>query len=341
MKEKIEKLPQGRFLLGFSGGVDSSALFFLLLSEGVEFDVAIVDYGVREQSKEEVAYAQRLAKQYGKMCHHRLAPRIEGNFEARAREYRYEFFLSLLLEYGYDGVILAHQLNDRFEWMMMQFCKGAGLNTLLGFEFESEYRGAKIFRPLLRVDKQSLYRYCKEHQILYFEDLSNQEDKYLRNRFREFLQPLMQEYGNGISQSFEYLHKEKHYLYPPKELKKYAEMTFWERGEDWESIHLLDLEFKKRGYLLSSKQKDEIMQRSFSCEIVNFIIESTISKIFVLPKREGSMSKDFRDFARRLQIPKRLRLYLFTLKESEERILEFVSKNEIGIFEQIAKSCKK
>ena len=53
-------------LLGFSGGVDSSAMFFFLLNNNIDFDIAIVNYNLREQSKEEVKYAFELAKKYNK-----------------------------------------------------------------------------------------------------------------------------------------------------------------------------------------------------------------------------------------------------------------------------------
>lgn len=333
MRSQIEKLPRGKFLLGFSGGVDSSALFFLLLESKVEFDIAIVDYALREQSKDEVAYAQSLARKYHKLCHHTLSPKIKGNFEAQARAFRYEFFHSLVLEYCYDGVILAHQLDDRVEWMMMQFCKGAGLNTLLGSEFKSKYKGIEIFRPLLNVQKKELYAYCKKCQILFFEDESNKDDRYLRNDFRKHLQPLVAKYAQGMSKSLEYLSKEKAKLYPKKEMKTFLGIDFWQRGNDMEDMHQLDLNFKKRGYILSTKQKQEIIRCDFSCEIVHFVIESTKSKIFLFPKTEKKMNGEFRDFARRYRIPKRLRVHLFSYMNDSKQILEFLEKNQIGIYE--------
>ena len=53
------------------------------------------------------------------------APKIEKNFESSAREIRYGFFEELIQKYGYENLITAHHLGDRFEWMLMQFCKGA------------------------------------------------------------------------------------------------------------------------------------------------------------------------------------------------------------------------
>ena len=50
-KEIKSLLKTKKNLLAFSAGIDSSALFFILLENGIEFDVAIVDYGIRKSSK--------------------------------------------------------------------------------------------------------------------------------------------------------------------------------------------------------------------------------------------------------------------------------------------------
>ena len=53
-------------LLAFSAGIDSSALFFLLIENNIPFDIAIVNYNMRNQSKDEVIYAKQLATKYKK-----------------------------------------------------------------------------------------------------------------------------------------------------------------------------------------------------------------------------------------------------------------------------------
>ena len=67
--ETLKTLKQTKNLLAFSGGGDSVALFFLLLQNDIEFDIAIVDYGVREQSILEVEYAKELAATHNKKCY--------------------------------------------------------------------------------------------------------------------------------------------------------------------------------------------------------------------------------------------------------------------------------
>lgn len=131
---EIETLKQGKNLLGFSGGLDSSALFFMLMQHNIAFDIAIVDYGIRTQSKEEVAYAHTLAKTFAKRCFSIKAPRFSHNFEAKARAFRYHFFSAIMTRHNYNALLLAHHFNDRFEWFLLQLSKGAGIDSLLGFD---------------------------------------------------------------------------------------------------------------------------------------------------------------------------------------------------------------
>ena len=131
-KETLPLLRRGKNLLAFSGGTDSSALFFLLLQEKIPFDIAIVNYQTREQSLEEVAYANALADAFKKECFVLEAKLSEQNFEAKARQLRYDFFETLIKKHGYSNLLTAHQLDDRLEWLLMQLSKGSGLYELLG-----------------------------------------------------------------------------------------------------------------------------------------------------------------------------------------------------------------
>ena len=155
--DKIEPtLKNSKNLLAFSAGVDSSALFFLLLKHNIKFDIAIVDYGVREQSKKEVMHAKALARQYKLFCHNVKAPQFESHFEEKARTFRYEFFDALVTVEGYDNLLTAHQLNDQLEWFLMRLTKGAGVSELLGLEACSQRKNYTLMRPLLEHSKQEL-----------------------------------------------------------------------------------------------------------------------------------------------------------------------------------------
>ena len=162
----FSRIKNSKNLLAFSGGVDSSALFFLLLNHKIDFDIAIVNYNTREQSKDEIEYALNLAKEYKKEIFIKdVKLENSSNFEKNARDIRYGFFQQIIKENSYETLITAHQLNDRLEWFLMQLSKGAGLVELFGIREFEEKKDYKIFRPLLNVSKDELENYLKENNI--------------------------------------------------------------------------------------------------------------------------------------------------------------------------------
>ena len=85
----LSHLRDKKNLLAFSAGVDSSALFFLLVENHIKFDIAIVNYGTRENSDKEEAHAKVLAKTHKLFCHSIKAPKFDTHFEKQARDFRY------------------------------------------------------------------------------------------------------------------------------------------------------------------------------------------------------------------------------------------------------------
>ena len=144
-----DRLIEGKNLLAFSAGVDSSALFFLLLDNKIQFDIALVNYGIREESIEEERYAKYIAKERNLKAHITKAPKFSTNFEKNARDFRYSFFKTLIDKENYTNLITAHQLNDQLEWFLMRLTKGAGVNELLGLEEISQRENYTLIRPIL------------------------------------------------------------------------------------------------------------------------------------------------------------------------------------------------
>ena len=211
-------------LLAFSAGVDSSALFFILLEMNINFDIAIVDYGLRTQSKEEIEYAKELAKKYNKKIY--LKTYTKNTFsEKSARDFRYDFFDEIILNNDYGSLITAHQLNDKLEWFLMQFSKGAGLVELIGLENESKRKNYIVYKPLLEVSKDELLEYLKLNNYKYFIDETNNENMYKRNYFRNtFATKFLEEYKDGIKKSFKYLHNDIKSIDILSEEKEYKEL---------------------------------------------------------------------------------------------------------------------
>lgn len=225
---------------------------FLLLEENIPFDIAIVNYNVREQSKDEVEYAKQLANKYNKKIYIKNI-KLENisNFEKKARDIRYSFFEKIIEENNYETLITAHQLNDKLEWFLMQFTKGAGLTELISFNKITYKDTYQIFRPLLNTTKTQLQEYLDKNNIRYFIDTTNFDEKYRRNYFRKnFSNELLEEFEEGIKRSFEYLQKDisslninQTSIYKEKQLE-----VFTNQEDDNLNIRVIDLNLKKEAF---------------------------------------------------------------------------------------------
>lgn len=320
-------LDKTKNLLAFSGGSDSTALFFLLLEHGVVFDIAIVDYNIREQSRQEVAYAQELAAKHSLKCHLFTAPQIIKNFESSAREVRYGFFEKLVERDGYTAILTAHHLGDRLEWFLMQLCKGAGCAELSGVQEVDQRVSYALVRPCLHLLKNELTDYLDERQITYFEDETNHDQTITRNSFRHnYAQPLLALHASGIKKSFEYMDADKELLVGSVELMSVGELVcFVSAGSRRADIFAIDKHLKSVGYMLSASER-KLLETSDTAVVGREFVVSQDKRgfVFVAPFVKVIMTHDFKERCRCLGIEPKLRGYLFTHQDAFEFIKELV-----------------
>lgn len=303
-------------LLAFSAGVDSTALFYMLMEQNIAFDIAIVDYHQRKQSKDEVIYATQLAHKYNKKCFISHYPLEQKFSEKEARTFRYNFFDAIMIEHKYETLLTAHQLNDKLEWFLMQFTKGAGLSELLGMEKFSYKNGYIISKPLLGYTKQSLKNYLLKNNYKFFEDASNNDEKYKRNYFRHnFSNKLLKDYESGIINSFDYLQNDYNSLYNNFTKESIDELNIYQYNDDLNiAMRIIDKDLKMRGIIISKATRDEILQNKkvvISHKIAVSIIQG---KIYTAPYIKKRMTKEFKEKCRIKKIPQNIRGYLSTLK---------------------------
>jgi len=312
-QESIHLLQDKKNLLAFSGGADSTALFFLLLEVHIPFDIAIVHYGVRDQADEEVGYAQELAKEHGLKCHLLKASKIEQNFEYEARQIRYDFFQSLIQDQGYTHLLTAHHLQDRLEWMLMQLSKGAGTAELLGMkEFEKRPKYT-LLRPLINNSKDEILTYLRENKRHWFHDESNDDLSYKRNYFRhKIVNELLKDNLGGIKQSFNYLEEDVSELIKDVEIREAQELSlFFSTGHKRSDIFHIDKILKSKGYILTSAQRQELKTQNEIIAGRKFLVVLDKGVYYIAPYISETMDKDFKEECRRLGVPSKLRPYLF------------------------------
>jgi tRNA(Ile)-lysidine synthase len=313
-------------LLAFSAGIDSTALFFILLKQQIPFDIAIVNYHQRQSSNDEVLYAQQLASKYNKNIYIKDFPKDKKFSEKLARDFRYDFFEEVIKENGYESLITAHQLNDKLEWFLMQLSSGAGVRELLSMTDVYKKNNITYYKPLLNYDKKQLQNFLDSENIKYFIDETNLDQKYKRNYIRKnFSNEFLEQYKDGVLKSFEYLQKDYEELKPTYQERQIGDLKLFicDKQNDHKQIYIIDQELKQRGIMISSDTRNEILDKKevvISHSISVSIIEE---KIFIAPYETKTMEKDFKEFCRVNRLPKNIRGYLsnFETKEIAQKLL--------------------
>jgi len=315
----LDRLREGRVLLAFSGGVDSTALFHLLVKNSIAFDVAHVNYHTRPSSDHEALSAEQLAQSHGLHCYIHSCHLSGSNFEHHARSERYRFFEYLMKKHHYAYLLTAHQLNDRLEWLMMQLCRGCGLPELLGIKSMDRRGDITLIRPLLQHDRQEIEEYLSEHQLSHFIDESNHDEKYTRNRFRhQFSTPLMREHTDALRRSFRYLEEDNDDLIQTIEFNE-TEGFFWTRNPSTlrSLLYGIDKQLKSIGILMSSSEKEDLKKEK-SCVISRkYAVSIEKEYTFISPYHPNViMDKGFKEECRKLKIQIKLRGFLYGAPEA-------------------------
>ncbi len=328
-RSSLEKLRDKKNLLAFSGGVDSTALFFLLLKQNIKFDIAIVNYNKRAEAQKEVAYAKELASANNLKCHTLIAPKIGKNFEAKAREIRYDFFEDLISNHAYDNLLTAHHLGDRFEWMLMQFCRGAGCVEIAGMLKVQQRDFYTLIRPLLHLDKQELYSYLKQNGIKYFEDESNRDEEIKRNSFRHnYSTPLLDKYLSGIKKSFDYIDEDRQTLIPDVIIESIDDFSYFKSLQNSRgNIFIIDKLLKSKLYMLSHKERELLKNEKTLTVGRKFIVNQERSFTFIAPYEDGikiNMPHKFKEECRILKITPKLRPFLYKNEKAFIKVKELL-----------------
>ena len=198
-------LKDKKLLLGISGGVDSVVLCHLLDLSGMEFGLAHCNFQLRgKDSDSDERFVQELAKKYGRPLHLKrfdtesIARETKGSVQMVARDLRYAWFRELLSEEGYDFLLTAHHLDDSLETFLINLSRGTGIDGLLGVPQQKD----ETVRPLLPFTKKQILAYALDWNLSWREDQSNLESKYLRNKIRNEIVPVLLQLHPDFMTSF-------------------------------------------------------------------------------------------------------------------------------------------
>jgi tRNA(Ile)-lysidine synthase len=191
-------------ILGVSGGPDSIALLHLLttLLPDCSFIGVYVNHNLRpaEADKELVFVRDRCAElgvDFDSVSIDVLAWAKENHrsVEDSARHLRYRALESIRLQRNAQLIAVGHTRDDQVEQFFIRLIRGSGLKGLGGMAPRQD----RLVRPLLACAKSDILAYLEEKGSGYCTDSSNTSRRYLRNRIRLGLLPVLEEdYNRSI-----------------------------------------------------------------------------------------------------------------------------------------------
>ena len=228
-----------KLLLATSGGLDSMVMVDLFRKLSFEIAIAHCNFQLRGvESFEDQNFVQNYAESneiklfVTQFDTEAFAKDYKLSTQVAARELRYNWFHELLETEKCDYVLTAHHADDNLETFLINLVRGTGLDGLTGIPAQNE----NVIRPLLLFSRQEIEQYAKENNIDWREDSSNASDKYLRNKIRHNLVPILKELNTDFLSSF---HKTQVYLQESKTMVEDASIMVYQQvaKESGKDIH--------------------------------------------------------------------------------------------------------
>jgi len=216
-----------RLLVAVSGGQDSLCLVQLLLDLQPKWEwqlgIAHCDHCWRTDSAANADFVKQLAQnwQVPFYCHTAEQSLLS---EAAARKWRYQTLGAIAQNHQYQAIATGHTASDRAETLLYNLIRGSGADGLQALTWQrplyvEEARGCAplLVRPLLEVTRAETAKFCQDRQLQVWEDTTNLDLKYARNRIRQELLPYIRSHFNSqveltLAQTAELLQAEVEYL---------------------------------------------------------------------------------------------------------------------------------
>ncbi|MDB4205082.1 tRNA lysidine(34) synthetase TilS [Polaribacter sp.] len=205
LQQNFPFLKDKKLLIAISGGIDSVVLTHLLSVLNFNISLAHCNFNLRNTASDlDTVFVKELAEKLQIKCFTtsfqtaKIAKENKKSTQITARNLRYTWFQETLQAHHFDFVLTAHHADDNLETFLINLTRGSGLD---GFTGIPEVNG-NIIRPLLKFSRNEIESFAKENGILWREDQSNASTKYVRNKIRHKILPVLKEINPSLLETF-------------------------------------------------------------------------------------------------------------------------------------------
>ncbi len=202
---KFSFLHDKNLLIAISGGIDSVVLTHLFHKLKFTISLAHCNFSLRgKESNEDEEFVKSLGEKlqittYSNKFETEAYATEKGiSTQMAARELRYNWFQKIAKENNIDYIITGHQKDDVLETFLINFTRGTGLDGLTGIP---EIQG-NIVRPFMIFTRNEILVYATKKKILWREDRTNSSIRYVRNKIRHKVVPVLKELNPNLLDTF-------------------------------------------------------------------------------------------------------------------------------------------
>ena len=206
IESRLSFLKESKLLIAISGGIDSVVLTQLCVKSNLNIALAHCNFNLRgDESDADEDFVLQLAEDLElevfveSFDTKAYAEKNKRSIQMAARELRYNWFTELSEQLKFDYVLTAHHADDNLETFLINFTRGTGLEGLTGIPEVNDI----FVRPLLPFSNEQIAGYAKSNKIKWRDDSSNRSTKYLRNKLRHDVIPILKEINPSLLQSFQ------------------------------------------------------------------------------------------------------------------------------------------
>jgi len=195
-----------KLLIAISGGLDSVVLTQLFHSLNFDISLAHCNFHLRGlESDADEEFVKNIGKKLALETFttgfntNEYASTNKTSTQIAARELRYHWFQELVVKHQFEYVLTAHHADDNLETFLINLSRGTGLEGLTGIPAINN----TIVRPLLIFSREEIEQFANKNRIEWREDQSNASTKYVRNKIRHQIIPILKELNPTVLNSFQ------------------------------------------------------------------------------------------------------------------------------------------